>query len=168
MYLLLSELQKNFVKYNKNTYYDYSSMKEIYYVKNLESLICYLNLLQHGCCDWCKNRFIIAWLSYTLISTCSQRRYFYDMRSRDIVFLKSACTLNQPRCSLTVIVLYMSSQCTLLLTLPQLGSIPTPNCYQSVTLYSRHGGCFAMATNSYLAHEAFQHTLHGWPYYEQQ
>lgn len=30
-----------------------------------------------ACCDWCKNRFITAWLSYTLISTCSQRKWAF-------------------------------------------------------------------------------------------
>ncbi|KYN21982.1 hypothetical protein ALC57_05630 [Trachymyrmex cornetzi] len=54
-----------------------------------------------------------------------------NTRSRDIVFLKRACTLDQQRCSLTVIVLYMSSQCALLLTLFHLGSVPTSNCYQT-------------------------------------
>ncbi|KYM81715.1 hypothetical protein ALC53_07878 [Atta colombica] len=56
---------------------------------------------------------------------------YRNTRSRDIVFLKRACTLDQQRCSLTVIVLYMSSQCALLLTLFQLGSVPTSNCYQT-------------------------------------
>jgi len=39
-------------------------------------------------------------------------------------------------------------------------SVPTSNCYQSVILYSRHGGCFAMATRqTHISHTTHFSTL---------
>lgn len=106
---------------------------------------------------------LMPWLSYTYRSRHVHCEGIFKRHGARGYRIPQTCMYFrvQPQYSLTTVVYeprVYSSSCAL--PSRRRGAARrshTKTATKSVTLYSRHGGCFAIATNSYLAHDAFQH-----------